>query len=66
MSDSNKSRHGTKCKQWKDSVYESRSQRRTWAKKKKIWQQQERAQGNATVQKELDTAALPHLARTRL
>lgn len=49
MSKSHKSRNGTNCKRWKDTVQASRSQVRTWAKKKQIRQQQDRARGKALV-----------------
>jgi uncharacterized protein (DUF924 family) len=52
MSDSNKSRHGTLCKRWKDTVLASRSQARAWSKRKQIRSQQERARSKATMEKE--------------
>jgi hypothetical protein len=44
---SRKSRSGTRCKRWKDSVLESRSQKQAWAKSKRIRSQQERAREKA-------------------
>lgn len=42
MSDSHKSRYGMNCGRWKDSIQESRSQKRAWAKRKKLNQRKQR------------------------
>ena len=53
MSKSNKSRYGMYCGKWKDTVLASRSQRRAWAKRKRIRSQQERSRSKAEVEKEM-------------
>ncbi len=52
MSRSNKTRNGTRCKRWKDSVLESRSQKRAWSKRKRIRSQAERTRANAETRAE--------------
>jgi len=53
MSHSNKARHGTTCKTWKDTVYASRSQAQARSKRKKRAAQQKRAQSKAVARKEV-------------
>lgn len=52
MSKSNKSRNGTQCKHWKDTVLESRSQKQAWTKTKQRRSQQERTQAKAQLRNE--------------
>jgi hypothetical protein len=52
MSRSDKARHGTTCKLWKDTVLASRSQKRAWAKRKQIRSQQERARAKVLTRQE--------------
>jgi hypothetical protein len=52
MSRSNKARHGTQCKIWKDTVLASRSQKCAWTKTKQIKNQQERTRAKAELRKE--------------
>jgi hypothetical protein len=52
MARSNKSRHGRACKNSKDTVLGSRSQKRAWAKRKQIDGQAERARRGADVRAE--------------
>ena len=47
MSDSHKERNGMSCKRWKDSGFNSRSQKRAWSSRKRIRAQQERARAKA-------------------
>jgi len=42
MSRSNKARHGTTCKHWKDTVYASKCQVKAYAKKKRRRSRSER------------------------
>jgi hypothetical protein len=49
MSRSNKSRNGTNCKRWKDTVLGSRSQKRAWTKAKQRRSQAERARSKAEI-----------------
>ena len=51
MSRTEKSRHGTHCKRWKDTHRASRSQKRAWAKTKQLRSQAERSRGKAEVTK---------------
>ena len=51
MSRSNKSRHGTRCKSWKDTVLASRSQASAWSKRKQVRSQQERARAKRETEK---------------
>lgn len=51
MSRSEKSRHGTGCKFWKDTVLASRSQKRAWTKTKQIKNQQEHTRAKAELRK---------------
>ncbi len=55
MSDSNKSRFGTRCKFWKDTVLSSRSQKRAWSKRKKINSQKDRQAGKNNLRKEVES-----------
>jgi hypothetical protein len=52
MSRSNKSRNGTLCKRWKDSVQESRSQKQAWAKTKRRRARIERARAARSTEDE--------------
>ena len=52
MSRSDKARHGTGCKLWKDTVLASRSQKRAWKKTKQLKGQQERTRAKAELLKE--------------
>lgn len=52
MSKSRKSRSGTRCKQWKDTVMESRTQKRALARKKRKRARIDRAKGKAVQRKE--------------
>lgn len=58
MSRSDKARHGTACKFWKDSVLASRSQKRAWSKRKQLRAQQDRARGKATLHDEIAREAV--------
>ena len=53
MSKTNKSRYGMRCKYWKDSVLESRSQKRAWRKRKQIRSQMERAKVKSEALKDI-------------
>lgn len=43
MSRSHKARYGTTCETWKDTVLASRSQKRAWARRKRLRTQRDRA-----------------------
>jgi hypothetical protein len=52
MSDSNKARHSTRTKTWKDTVYASRCQAQARAKRKQRQTQQRRTRDKALVRKD--------------
>lgn len=52
MSKSHKARHGTRCKYWKDTGLNSRSQKRAWSKTKQRTRQRDRTRAKASLRAE--------------
>lgn len=56
MSKSNKARHGMRCKSWKDTGFNSRSQKRAWSKTKQRKRQLDRTRAKASLRAEVTGA----------